>query len=277
MVNAITLGGVEPSVRCADFARAEGVDPIGSAGSYSGYLLTTLPLPWPKDVSQAESIAALVGEAEANGWRLQALAPAEPDERVTIRYRGPTGPFAGFLTDDIDERMVLVCTHGSRDTCCGSRGTTLWRKLPAMAGVRVRRTSHTGGHRFAPTAVILPEGTVWAFLDEDLLAGIVERTVPVERALPHYRGCSGLPGAEAQAADREALGRHGWAWLDTPRTATIEAQVEGRAFITIEGGGARHHAVVERGRCLPVPDCGRPIEAAKKSEWEYRVASFTTT
>src|SRR5690606_16306501 len=64
------------------------------------------------------------------------------------------------------ERHVLVCTHGRRDACCGALGTRLSTALPGLGPeVRVWRTSHTGGHRFAPTALVLPEGTAWAYLD----------------------------------------------------------------------------------------------------------------
>jgi hypothetical protein len=82
-------------------------------------------------------------------------------------------------------RHVLVCTHGRRDACCGTLGTRLASALPELgAGVRVWRTSHTGGHRFAPTALLLAEGTMWAYLDIDRLVGVSERTSPSTKPLP---------------------------------------------------------------------------------------------
>jgi hypothetical protein len=33
--------------RCSAFARAEGLDPAGTAGSYRGYVVLDVPLPWP--------------------------------------------------------------------------------------------------------------------------------------------------------------------------------------------------------------------------------------
>ena len=50
-------------------------------------------------------------------------------------------------------QTLLVCTHGGRDRCCGSDGTRLFQALFPPPGVRVWRTSHTAGHRFAPTAI----------------------------------------------------------------------------------------------------------------------------
>ena len=82
---------------------------------------------------------------------------------VTARDRQrPAAATSGERADD-----VLVCGHGSRDRCCGSRDALA---LTALAqGHPVRRTSHLGGHRFAPTALLLPEGTAWGSLDDALL------------------------------------------------------------------------------------------------------------
>jgi hypothetical protein len=54
---------------------------------------------------------------------------------------------------------VLLCTHGSRERCCGRFGTQLLTDVaPRWDGVRVRRTSHTGGHRDASTWYSFREG-----------------------------------------------------------------------------------------------------------------------
>ena len=265
-------------LRCAAFAREERLDPVGTAGTYDGYLLVAHPLPWGKDIGDSEELAPLVTEAAANRWRLQGVVPDDSVEpgRV-VRYRRPAGAFAGLVSDDVDsDRIVLVCTHGRRDVCCGSLGCSLWDSVSPLAGVRVWRTSHTGGHRFAPTAIVLPEATLWAYLEADLLRGIVERSIDVARALPHYRGCSALGPPEVQAADREALARHGWAWLDTPRRGeVVERHDDGNALVRLSGGGTTYEAEVEVRRMVPVPDCGKPIEEAKKAEPELRVRSFT--
>jgi hypothetical protein len=174
-------------------------------------------------------------------------------------------------------RQVLVCTHGVRDTCCGAQGTRLAAALPGLgAGVRSWRTSHTGGHRFAPTALVLPEGTAWAYLDLDTLVGVVDRTLDPRVALGHYRGCTGLDGPEVQAADGAALGAAGWAWLDHARAGTVVERDGATARVRLEGtapDGTRtdFEAEVEAVRMMPVPDCGRPVAEAKKSAPELVV------
>ncbi len=139
----------------------------------------------PRGRALAEVVAELVGAGDG--------APPEP---------GPE------LVD------LLVCTHGRRDTCCGARGTDLVRALaedgPIGAGagagagsagplgrgagprVRLWRTSHTGGHRFAPTALVLPPATLWAWADVALLEEVVRPAGPLSDVVSRYRGCATL-------------------------------------------------------------------------------------
>lgn len=190
------------------------------------------------------------------------------------------GPAARVADGDEAGRHVLVCTHGARDVCCGSLGTRLATVLPGLgAGVHVWRTSHTGGHRFAPTALLLPEGTAWAYLDLDSLVAISDRTMAPDVAARHYRGCTGLDGPEVQAAEREALRAVGWSWLEHRRTGTVLERDAGRTRVRLDGvapDGARtsFEATVEVARIVPVPDCGKPIDQARKSAPELRIASF---
>ncbi len=177
-------------------------------------------------------------------------------------------------------RHVLVCTHGRRDACCGTLGTRLASALPGLgAGVRLWRTSHTGGHRFAPTALLLPEGTMWAYLDIDRLVGVSERTLHVDKAARLYRGCTGIDGPEVQAAEREALRSIGWSWLDHRRRGEVVESAGGRSLVRLDaeapdGRRLTFEATVEVARIVPVPDCGKPPEQAPKSASELRVTGF---
>ena len=126
--------------------------------------------------------------------------------------------FNSYRQANTHQRDLLVCTHGSRDICCGKFGYGLYTALQehplVISGqVRVWRTSHTGGHRFAPTLIDLPYGHYWGHLDVDILPALLERHGSVEALLPHYRGWSGLSPLE-QIAEREIWRAEGWAWLD---------------------------------------------------------------
>ena len=195
--------------------------------------------------------------------------------------RAVTAGPAERVAEGVDAgRHVLVCTHGTRDTCCGSLGTRLATALPGLgAGVSVWRTSHTGGHRFAPTALLLPEGSAWAYLDLDTLVGISDRTLDLAEAVRRYRGCTGLDGAEVQAAEREALRAVGWSWLDHRRTGIVLERADGRTRVRLDGvapDGCRivFTATVEVARLVPVPDCGKPPDRARKSAPELLVSDF---
>jgi hypothetical protein len=310
------------ALRCSDFARAARLDPVGTAGSYAGFAVVEVPLPWPREITDHPDLAAAAPALAAARMRAQAVVPdpsGAPAGRRLLSFLAPPGAFdryrgaawdvpadgvAGALaalagqaaagggeseaagparrrspgTDA--ERHVLVCTHGRRDACCGTLGTRLTLALPGLgAATRVWRTSHTGGHRFAPTAVLLPEGTAWAYLDVDTLAGIADRTLDVDVAARHYRGCAGLGAPEVQAAEREALRAIGWSWLDHRRTGSVLGPDGAGTRVRLDavapdGRRLAFEARVEIARVLPVPDCGLPPEQAAKSAPELRVAGF---
>jgi hypothetical protein len=310
-------------LRCSGYARTEALDPAGTAGTYAGYAVVDVPLPWPHEITDHPELAPVAAALAAAGVRVQGIAPdpdRPPGRRRLVTFMRPDGPFGGYGTvvwdvpvDGVTEalaglassvasaarpgdltagpavrvatgpdagRHVLVCTHGKRDICCGSLGTRLATTLPSLGdGVHVHRTSHTGGHRFAPTALLLPEGTAWAYLDTRSLVGIAHRTLDVEEAAPRYRGCAGLGGAEVQAAEREALRTVGWSWFDLRRQGRVLERDGDRTRVCLEGtsdagGRTTFVATVEVARRMPVPDCGRPAAEARKSAPELRVARF---
>jgi hypothetical protein len=286
------------ALRCSAWARAAGLDPIGSAGSYHGFLLIEMPLPWPRDIGEIPAIAALRDVVADAGLRVQALIP-EGSRRRVIAYVNPTADgFSGYsraeaeygsdlaraVTTVLGEatqgsadagRDLLVCTHGRRDVCCGSLGTDLSSQLgqtPLPDGVRPWRTSHTGGHRFAPTFIVLPEGTAWAYADADLVDRVLRRRGDAAEVADHYRGCAGLAGPAVQALEREVLRQAGWAVLGSRRRSTTGE--DGRTQLIVErsdGATDVWEGLVEPGRRMPVPDCGRPIAEAGKSETEWVV------
>ena len=129
------------------------------------------------------------------------------------------------------------------------------------------RTSHTGGHRFAATAVVLPNGTAWAFCDKAALARIVRKNGPMDDLLPRYRGCGGMGSSAIQALERAVLGEVGWPLFDMVRRG---AELGGhRTELVVEdpsGGRSVWEAVVRIEREVPVPGCGVPTELATKTE-----------
>jgi hypothetical protein len=80
--------------RCSDWARDAALSPVGTSGSYAGYLLVELPLPWPRDAGETAEGAALGPIIGALRYRLQAVVPADPaadprERRVILHARRP--------------------------------------------------------------------------------------------------------------------------------------------------------------------------------------------
>jgi hypothetical protein len=251
-------------------------------------------------MSEDPALAPVVAAAGEAGMRFQGLVPALANgPSHVIAYRWPEGVGARFERTELvveprevvaaaltilgrcpgagETTDVLVCTHGRRDRCCGSLGTVLARQLLADPlslgeGVRVWRTSHSGGHRFAATAIVLPQGTAWAFCDKAALARIVKRDGPLEDLLARYRGCGGMGTPAIQALERAVLGEVGWPLFDMERHGAELGDDRTELVVWDRSGKpTTWEALVRVGREVPAPDCGLSVELATKTEPQWIV------
>lgn len=67
----------------------------------------------------------------------------------------------------LEAPQVLVCTHGSRDRCCGVLGGFIFAQLKRHLPDTTWQVSHLGGHRFAPTILCLPLGLMLGRVESD--------------------------------------------------------------------------------------------------------------
>ena len=224
-------------------------------------------------------------DSPEQGWRspFQRREWLVDDDRVLDLCRALLGadPLSIASHDDravdVDPSVVdlLVCTHGTRDTCCGGPGTAMHQELAGRleiptgsGGVRLLRCSHTGGHRFAPTALTLPDGYGWAHLTAELTERLVKRAGTPADFAPHCRGTSLFDSGPAQAADRAALVEFGWDWLDATRRAVVIAHERDTRATTVRIDGrlgsigsstpdrVAIEVRVEIDRFIPQPTCG---------------------
>lgn len=94
--------------------------------------------------------------------------------------------------------QLLVCTNGTRDTCCARLGRPVALAAAAHHPAQVWEVTHTSGHRFAPTTVLLPSGSLHGrVLDA---APLLTAEAAGELVVAGYRGRSVWPGA-GQAAE----------------------------------------------------------------------------
>ena len=101
--------------------------------------------------------------------------------------------------------VLMVCSNSKRDVCCAVRGRPVALGSSAQRPGQVWECSHTGGHRFAPTGILLPYGQTLARLSVASAVALVDAAaggeLPVELVGAAYdRGRSHL-APPAQAAE----------------------------------------------------------------------------
>lgn len=264
-------------MRCSDVSAVLGEEMAGSAVHAPALVLVEHPGPWGRDAATEAggAVAALAEVAAAAGVRVQLVRRARREDRprdgdpvvvlahltaaggraVTGRVaepdlpslplhdlaagRLPSGGPAGWAPAG---RLWAVCTHARRDACCAALGRPLVEELQARAGPgQVWETTHLGGHRFAGTALLLPEGLVLGRLTPAdvpaVVADVEAGRVPTRR----LRGRPALRPAEQlaeavllRAQDTEAPGVvvTGSDAGTGPggRRATVRAEVAGRGW-----------------------------------------------
>jgi len=101
--------------------------------------------------------------------------------------------------------VLMICSNSKRDVCCAVRGRPVALESSVQRPGQVWECSHTGGHRFAPTGILLPHGQTLARLSAGSAVAVVDAAargeLPVELLGATYdRGRSQLT-PPAQAAE----------------------------------------------------------------------------
>jgi hypothetical protein len=114
-------------------------------------------------------LVAEVPDPAVVAWDDLAKAVAIGDETEVRRLLPGAAPAPPHL---------LVCANGRRDVCCAIAGRPVAAEVAARAPDRVWEATHLGGHRFAPTAAVLPSGMVHGRLSA---AGALEVLAAADR------------------------------------------------------------------------------------------------
>lgn len=175
--------------------------------------------------------------------------------------------------------LLLVCTNGKRDTCCALSGRALVGWLAENSPVdaaSVWESDHLGGHRFAPTAVVLPTGYVYGRLDGPAALDILRDTAAGRVGGPLCRGRStwSRPGQAAELALRDELREYAAdAVTVLGERSWEEAGAETRHEVTLAvvDGGRFRAVLAESPAAEPRPEsCGK----AFGTPLELRVVSL---
>lgn len=218
---------------------------------------------WPRDVAAHPdpSIAGFAARCSAAGWRPVLIRrPGRRDpcgsnriyltdttpgvSRTTrLTVEGPRElsrvplPCAGapLPGTEVADPLLLVCTHGRRDRCCALDGRALAVAVAAVGEADVWESSHLGGHRFAPTALVLPTGYLYGRLDAASAiaahksAGVGE----VEPASSRGRSTFSAAGQVAELAVRRHTG------LRDADALTVDPVARSGAVVVVGRDGRR--------------------------------------
>jgi hypothetical protein len=159
----------------------------------------------------------------------------------------------------VTDPVMLVCAHGRRDVCCAVRGRALAGEL-AAEGVDVWECTHLGGHRFAPTALVLPTGYAYGRLDTGGALAALKAAAGGGVDPWSCRGHTGLDPVRqlAELAVREHTG------IGDASALLVDA-VDGPGDVTVRSRDGRVWTVpVVIDSSLPPrpPSCGAALEAA---------------
>jgi hypothetical protein len=254
----------DPS-RCSVASLLRGDPQAGTAPVASRWLLVEHQGPWAKKPMDTEPLAGPVGaevEARAASFGGKVLLVRRPGRRApgaeerhwfavdTVRrtwVRGTWRTQADLLdaaralgtaltaSQEDAEPMVLVCTHGVRDTCCAVRGrpivTTPARVLPDQ----VWECTHLGGHRFAGTLLSLPDGACFGRLEPVSAVEVVRGHLQGRTDPAHLRGTTRWEPA-VQAALVAALEVSGPASADDAVPGVVDADGD-RTTVEVLGSG----------------------------------------
>ena len=299
---SISLPVATESVRCVDFAIANHIDPGGTALAPDVVVLVEAGEPWPKPAGKHEALVDLVRFCQ--DWteqiRLLAAVPKDGQPHRAIAFRptptgmtraehplgsDPVGALRSVLeAEEADTAEVsntadgvtslLVCTQGSHDICCGEDGARFADWAEANAETEVFRVSHTGGHRFAPTAMTLPDGRMWAYLDESSATQILSLRNDARSVVGQCRGWWGAPTGPAQVGERAVFAELGFEADHLERTVSVhDGEVDGAYDVVVQAGDARYLATIEVGREVPTISCSVPGGEPVKPGREWRVTS----
>ncbi len=273
---------------CAQAARGRGDAPAGTAAPATGWLLIEHPGPWaPQALAGAglgpQVLQALSGRVRSDGWRvllvrrtgrrgpptdrgwwvLRGPRPDHPEGGLLAggRWREPSDLLAAAAVDadgpitspDESTPRFLVCTHGRHDTCCAVRGRPVVEALVSRWPGSTWECTHLGGDRFAANLLVVPDGTVYASVDDTDPVRLVQDHLDGRLDAAHLRGWSHLhpweQGAAIEVHRTDGPLPAAAVRVDQARTEHVVASQRWRVHLDVQGVGPRTLEV--RAQALP--------------------------
>lgn len=207
------------TVRCSD----TGVEPLpGTAKTGNGFVLLEHPGAWSRDVLDGETFtpeltSRLKSHLKASDIGLQLIRKPGREGRqinghtvfvvfsdqqvmerlvldnveqvLDLDLSGPGGNNAAFGARPVEHPVLLICTHGKRDVCCALKGRPLAAELVSgFPSEYVWESSHTKGHRFAPSMMLMPWNYSFGQLNREATTDMLIAAQKGEFFFPGNRG-----------------------------------------------------------------------------------------
>lgn len=132
--------------------------------------------------------------------RLYSFELANYEELMDLDVAGIIAEDGGYDHYLSQETLYLVCTNGKRDKCCAKFGRPLYHALANLDDAHVWQATHIGGHRYAPTLGVFPQGIYYGQVQPQEAAALKDAIDHQQIVLDHYRGRTCYT-AVVQAAD----------------------------------------------------------------------------
>ncbi|MFC0437947.1 sucrase ferredoxin [Kutzneria buriramensis] len=256
----------DTSGSCSALSAALAEPPAGTASVASAWLCVEQPGPWGSDALLDSHLdrglaTELSARSEGSGVRivlirrpgvhadhhhaqprqvylastrpgacwLESTVLTDPKQLLDLDFAAAGAGLHVGLGTRIADPVLLVCTNGRRDVCCAVQGRPLAGSLAAANPGRVWEATHTGGHRFAPTTVLLPTG----YLHGRVSVADGQRLLDsgdVLLAGNRGRSCWSGPGQVAELAVREQIGDHDPESLSVSPGGTVVTHSDGREW-----------------------------------------------
>lgn len=215
-----------------------------------------------RDTARPTRTVLLARTEPGDAW-CERLEITDPAELLEIVPRVVAGPPPG-LGEAVSEPIVLVCAHGKRDQCCAVLGRPIAAALQTEFPDSVWECSHTGGHRFAPSMILLPTGCSYGRLDAAQSVEAVHAAARGEVYATGLRGRStwGAAGQVAELAVRDVVGDHSTDAFTVDETGT-ELLVRHRDGRTWRVDVETRELPARPASCGAAPKPVRPVVATK--------------
>lgn len=137
--------------------------------------------------------------------------------------------------------LVLVCTHAKRDKCCAVKGRPLAAELVEDYPDMVWETSHTKGHRFAPSVMLMPWAYSFGRMNRQAAAQMIAAAAEGKYFYPVNRG-RGTFGPRGQVAElavaRELIDAsedlyYGQLHAEDHKQSTVVTHADGRQWSVV--------------------------------------------